>query len=120
MLKKLSCVFRLLIFLMFSASAQATERAELAWQKLAQGAVLIDVRTASEYQDKHLAGSINIAVQDFPTMDFSIFAKDEMIVLYCRSGNRSGRALDYLKSQGFTHLVNGGGLEEMLLVKPSP
>jgi len=36
------------------------------------------------------------------------------IVLYCRSGNRSGMALQFLKQQGFENLYNGGGLDDML------
>ncbi|MDW3122319.1 rhodanese-like domain-containing protein [Vibrio sp. 1974] len=35
------------------------------------------------------------------------------IVLYCRSGNRSGKAYQYLQSQGFTNLHNAGGFEEL-------
>ncbi|MEF1216113.1 rhodanese-like domain-containing protein, partial [Vibrio alginolyticus] len=39
--------------------------------------------------------------------------KDQAIVLYCRSGNRSGKAYQYLQSQGFTNLHNAGGFEEL-------
>lgn len=115
---RLHQTFAVTLAFAISFNAQASERAQQAWQLLHDGAVLIDVRTVPEYQDKHLAGAIHIALQDFPQTDFTIFDKTDVIVLYCRSGNRSGQALQYLSAQGFTRLHNGGGLEEMLLVKP--
>ena len=35
------------------------------------------------------------------------------IVIYCRSGNRSGKAMNYLKTQGITEVYNGGSLAEV-------
>ncbi len=75
-------------------------------------ATVIDVRTPEEFAAGHLAGAVNINVQadDF---DAKIGALDPeaSYVVYCRSGNRSGVAVDRMSALGFTHAVNAGSLE---------
>lgn len=81
-------------------------------QSFAQ-AVVIDVRTPSEYAEKHIPGAINIDHSVIATEIQKLkLAKDEKIILYCRSGRRSGIALETLKKLGFENLENYGGLEE--------
>jgi phage shock protein E len=75
--------------------------------------ILIDVRTPEEYAEGHLAGSINI---DFKAADFrqriDSLDKKGTYLLYCRSGNRSGKAMDEMKGEGFSGLYNlEGGIE---------
>lgn len=95
----------------------ASERADTAWQWIVQGAIVVDVRTPQEFEQQHLDGARNYPLSDVATA-FNHLDKNTPIVLYCRSGNRSAKAYDYLRQAGFTQLHNGGGLEEMLAVKP--
>jgi rhodanese-related sulfurtransferase len=73
-------------------------------------AILIDVRTADEYKEGHIKNAINI---DYYNNQFSVimssYPKDAPIYLYCRSGNRSGKAATLLKEQGFTNVFDLAG-----------
>lgn len=73
------------------------------------GSLVIDVRTAQEYQQGHLTNAVNIPYDEIKGK-IAGYAKDkkETIVLYCRSGRRSGIALQTLKSQGYVNAVNAG------------
>lgn len=80
-----------------------------AWAKT----VVIDVRTSAEYAQDHIDGAINI---EHTVIGKAIanagVAKDDTILLYCRSGSRSGFALETLKSLGYTRAENYGGINE--------
>ncbi len=77
-------------------------------------AVLVDVRTPEEFKEAHLefAKNIDFKAEDF-TSAVSKLDKNKTIYLYCRSGNRSGKALEVLKSLGFKSVYNIGGLEDL-------
>lgn len=97
----------------FSTGAAASERAEVAWEMVNKGALLVDVRTIEEYAQGHLDKALNWPLSEVESA-FQTIAKETPIVLYCRSGNRSGIAQKYLLENGFTQVHNGGGYEEML------
>ena len=61
---------------------------------------IVDVRTPSEFMGGHVAGSINIPLQEIQTRIEEITNMVQPIVLCCASGNRSGQATVYLKSLG--------------------
>lgn len=73
--------------------------------------VLLDVRTAQEFNEISVPGAINI---DFYATDFSAqideLAKDVPYVIYCRSGNRSSSAIEIMDDLGFAEVwdVDGG------------
>ena len=92
--------------------AQASERAETGWEWIEQGALIVDVRTPQEFADDHLDNAVNYPLSELD-QHFAGINKDAQIVLYCRSGNRSGQAYQWLEKQGFTNLHNAGGLVEM-------
>ena len=71
--------------------------------------VIIDVRTIDEYQSGHIENSLNIEWQVIDGINESI-PKDEKIYLYCRSGNRSGKAQDALINMGYKNVINLGGI----------
>jgi len=73
-----------------------------------QGAIILDVRSKSEYQSGHIKGSINISV-DTLRNNLSKLKKDKPIITCCASGIRSASAKSILKSSGFTEVHNGGG-----------
>jgi len=111
-IKKFAAIF--LCVLTFST--YAANRAEIAWDMIGQGALLVDVRTPQEFDAQHLDNAINYPLNTVATA-FSHIKKDRQIVVYCRSGNRSGQALRYLRQVGFSRIHNGGGLNELLAEK---
>jgi rhodanese-related sulfurtransferase len=70
---------------------------------------LIDVRTAAEYADGHLANAKLIPVQEF-AQRLAEIDKSKPVLLYCRSGHRSGNALKILQDKGYKNAkhVEGG------------
>ncbi len=75
---------------------------------------LIDVRTPEEFATGHIEGAINIPLDTVPFRVGEIAALPAPRVLYCRSGNRSGMAVQMLRQAGITDVHNGGSLEEVL------
>ena len=71
--------------------------------------VIIDVRTIDEYNSGHIENSLNIEWQAIDEINYSI-SKDEKIYLYCRSGNRSGKAQSILINMGYKDVINLGGI----------
>lgn len=72
-----------------------------------QGAELlvIDVRTPREFAGGHLPGAVNIDVQDAEfSRKVSELPKDEPVLVYCRSGNRSARAVEIMTELGFQNI----------------
>ena len=69
-------------------------------------ATVVDVRTPAEFMGGHVAGSINIPLQNVPSK-LDDFRNMKNIVLCCASGNRSGQATAWLQANG-VYCVNGG------------
>jgi phage shock protein E len=77
--------------------------------------VYVDVRTPAEYAGGHVAGSLNIPVDEMERRWQELEPyRDQQVVLYCRTGRRSGIAMDVLKSKGFKLLENGVNLDRMV------
>lgn len=74
------------------------------------GATVVDVRTADEYNEGHVEGSLNIDVFE-PTFTQEIKALDpqKTYVVYCRSGGRSSRAAAMMHDAGFGDVKNLDG-----------
>jgi phage shock protein E len=79
-----------------------------AHQIVESGARLIDVRTAEEFSAGHIEGAVNIPVQELPARIGELGAKNDPIVVYCRSGARSGSAKRMLESAGYTKVFDLG------------
>lgn len=77
--------------------------------------IWIDVRTPEEYAQGHIAGSINIPYEIIGS-EISSIARDvdDDIRVYCRSGHRSGIAMNTLKGIGYANVINEGGYEDLL------
>lgn len=73
---------------------------------------LIDVREDHEYQAGHAIEAELVPLGDIMNSQFEETDKGKKIYLYCRSGNRAGQALEKLKSQGYTNVVNLGGVTD--------
>ena len=75
--------------------------------------IILDVRTAQEYSEKHIPGAINIPNETIGADDIpELPDKDQLILIYCRSGNRSKQAADKLVKLGYTNIVEFGGIND--------
>lgn len=72
--------------------------------------LLLDVRTGPEFGQSHIPGAINIPYDTLPTTLPEGTAKDKTIIVYCRSGNRSGTARRILNKAGYTAVHDFGGI----------
>ena len=70
---------------------------------------VVDVRTEAEWNTGHLEGALHIEWQDILKISSDV-DKDEEIFLYCRSGNRSGKATKILLDAGFVNAKNAGSI----------
>ena len=76
---------------------------------------LIDVREPYELETEgFVPNAINIPLGDVPTRVEEIKAMAKPVVVFCRSGNRSGQAAQYLQAQGVDEIFNGGGFQDVL------
>lgn len=73
-----------------------------------EGALILDVRSPSEYKQGHIKGSKNIPLNELPN-HISKIKKETTIITCCASGMRSASAKGILKSNNFTTVYNGGG-----------
>ncbi|MCA1949737.1 MAG: rhodanese-like domain-containing protein [Treponema sp.] len=124
-MKKPQFLFGLLFMMMFTFSlsslfGQQRSRAEIAWDWIYNAkALVIDVRTPEEFNSGHLDMAINIPLDTIEKRIAAIVPnKASPLVLYCRSGNRSGQAYNILKSLGYTRIHSGGGYTELLQARP--
>ncbi len=72
--------------------------------------LFLDVRTAGEYAAGHIPGSVNISYERLPAALPKDTPKDMTIIVYCRSGNRSGQAARALKKAGYSNVHDFGAI----------
>ena len=76
------------------------------------GAFLVDVRTPAEFAGGSAKGAVNIPL-DNVSRDIKKFEGKNHIVVFCRSGNRSGQAKSILEQKGFKNVTNGGTWQDV-------
>ena len=75
------------------------------------GYVILDVRRPDEYAAGHIPGAINVANETIGTAEIpELPDKDQLILVYCRSGRRSKEASEKLVKLGYTNIVEFGGI----------
>ena len=75
--------------------------------------IILDVRTPEEFSEKHIPGAINIANATIGSEEIpELPDKDQLILVYCRSGNRSKQASEKLVALGYTNFVEFGGIND--------
>ena len=75
-------------------------------------ALILDVRTAAEYESGHIPNAVNLSNEDIQAGKVdSLKDKSQLIMVYCRSGNRSRQAAQKLAELGYTNVVDFGGLQ---------
>ncbi len=70
--------------------------------------LIVDVRTPAEFAEGHVAGAVNHPLQTIERW-YKDLPKDKPVYLYCRSGNRSQQAAEFLKKKGFSNIYNEEG-----------
>ena len=77
------------------------------------GYIILDVRTPEEFAEKHIPGAINIPNETIGTDEIpELPDKDQLILVYCRSGNRSKQASEKMAALGYTNIVEFGGIND--------
>ena len=77
----------------------------------AEGYVILDVRTQEEYDQGHIPGAVLIPNTEIETRaEEELPDKDQLILVYCRSGNRSKKAAEVLVELGYTNIKEFGGI----------
>ncbi|MCW9029708.1 MAG: rhodanese-like domain-containing protein [Kangiella sp.] len=85
-----------------------TARLVVAEEDALDDVTIIDVRTDGEFNNSHYSGAVNIPVDEIGNRIGQLnLAKDETFIVYCRSGNRAGKAKDVLEEMGYSNVLNG-------------
>ena len=78
-----------------------------------EGYVILDVRSQSEYDEKHIPGAILIPDTEIEAKAEGLLTeKDQLILVYCRSGRRSKNAAAMLAKMGYTNVKEFGGIND--------
>jgi phage shock protein E len=75
---------------------------------IAQGGIIVDVRSRGEYSGGHVKGSMNVPLDQLGDQLKKFKDKNQAIITCCASGMRSSSAKSFLKAQGYTNVHNGG------------
>ena len=117
-MKKLFSLILVMIFLAGCAAPKAETSYRqismdeaIAMMEEASGYVILDVRTSEEFAEKHIPNAINIPNDAIGTADIpELPDTDQLVLVYCRSGNRSKQASQKLADMGYTNVVEFGGI----------
>lgn len=74
-------------------------------------AIVLDVRTKTEYEEEHIKGAINIPLDSIKIGNKKLPNKDKTILVYCKSGSRSKEASSKLVNMGYKNIYNFGGID---------
>ena len=81
--------------------------------KTEENYIILDVRSQEEYDEKHIPGAVLVPNETIGTKDIpELPDKDQMILVYCRSGNRSKQAAEKLVALGYTNIIEFGGIND--------
>ena len=73
--------------------------------------IILDVRTIEEFAEKHIPNAINIPNETIGSEELAELPdKNQLILVYCRSGNRSKQASEKLAALGYTNIYEFGGI----------
>ena len=94
-----------------SGYRQVTAEEAIALMEKESGYIILDVRTAQEYSEKHIPNAVNIPNESIGTEEIPALPdKNQLILVYYRSGNRSKQASEKLAALGYTNVVEFGGI----------
>ena len=90
---------------------QISQEEALEMMEREEGYVILDVRRQDEFDAGHIPGAVlipNESIEDTPPAQLS--DKEQIILIYCRSGNRSKQAAQKLANMGYTNIFEFGGI----------
>lgn len=78
-----------------------------------KGAIIVDVRTDAEYDERHIENALLIPLDTISedVLEEKIRDKDSYIIVYCKSGSRSKKAQEELNNLGYTNVYNLGSID---------
>ena len=114
-----TAVVGIYVYKYFGSKLSELELAEIR-QSLAAGARLVDVRTPGEFTSGHVDGAINIPVSELQSKLKRLGQKRKPLVVYCRSGSRSGHAVSYLREQGYKRVLDMKTMNNWRAVQAAP
>jgi phage shock protein E len=98
-----------IVFILLKRSGQISAKEALAHLK--NGALVIDVRSPGEFSSGHLSAAINLPLDEIETaLSGHVKNKNQVLLLHCQSGMRSGLARNKLKRLGYANVFNLGSL----------
>lgn len=115
-MKKILFVIICLVFIVGCSSDKADDGLvtymEAKEMIINEGAILIDVRTEQEYNEGHIGGAVLLTLDTIneKTAEEVIEGKNNTVILYCRSGNRSSQAMTLLNNLGYTNVYDLGAM----------
>ena len=78
-----------------------------------EGYIILDARTQEEYDEGHIPGAIVISHEEITEKAEDVLTdKDQLILVYCRSGRRSKIAAEALAELGYTNIKEFGGISD--------
>jgi len=83
---------------------------DVARKHLREGALVVDVRSAGEFQADHLPNAVNVPLGEVNRLPQIVKDKNQVLLLHCLSGTRSGMAVGKIKAMGYSHVFNMGSL----------
>lgn len=115
----IALVFMLISSCTFAQNKNDIEITEFKTKIVSQKYILVDVRTESEFDDGHIKGAINIDYFSSTFSDeISELGLETPVLVYCKSGNRSGKAMKIMNDLRFKEVYNlTGGFKGWLSVK---
>lgn len=116
-MKNILAILVLVLLMNCGASVKSTENnsvtsTKILKQKLKENPFLVDVRTPEEFAQGSVKGAINIPLDEVQKR-ISEFKDKKNIVTFCRSGQRSAKAIAILKENGITNVTNGTSAENI-------
>ena len=117
MRKQIYALLLVLVLLLLTACAQAASYEQITQEEAKQimdttnGYILLDTRTQEEYDQSHIPGALLIPHTEIAQRaEEALPDKDQLILVYCRSGNRSKQASEVLAELGYTNVKEFGGI----------
>ena len=94
-----------------STYRQITQEEAAKMMQEQSGYILLDVRTQAEFEQAHIPGALCIPNETIGSDEIPALPdKNQLILVYCRSGNRSKQAAEKLAQLGYTNIVEFGGI----------
>ncbi len=116
-MKKIFVIFIIFLCLLGCSNSKNNDNSIISYIEakekiINENAILLDVRTEEEYNEKHIDGAILFTLDTINenTVANIISDKKAVIIVYCQSGNRSHQALEKLKELGYTNVYDLGSI----------